>query len=164
MASFYDILGVDSSVGFTSEDLKRAYKRALLQHHPDKAGSTRNVAGGDQGKTTVSVDDIALAYKTLSDTRSRQKYDLGLQNRVQISRPAEVDGTTHRTGLDTVDLDALVFDDGSESWSRSCRCGDGKGFIVTEPELAAHADEGEIIIGCRGCSLWLRILFGVEDR
>ena len=161
MASYYDILGVDTEQVFTPEELKRAYRRALLRHHPDKVAGTGNHSNNGQ-RQVVSVDEIGLAYKTLSDAKLRREYDQALRNRMPQSTLSEVEGRIHRTGLETVDLDSLVFDDAGESWSRSCRCGDDKGFIITEPELEAHADVGEITIGCKGCSLWLRILFSVE--
>jgi diphthamide biosynthesis protein 4 len=81
---------------------------------------------------------------------------------LQTSRPKD-DDKVFRTGLDTVDLDDLIFDEGKELWTRGCRCGDDAGFVVTEAELELNAEDGELIIGCRGCSLWLRVLFGVEE-
>jgi diphthamide biosynthesis protein 4 len=132
-------------------EVKAAYKRALLQHHPDKVKSKSPSSG-------ITVDSIALAYKILSSPALKTEYDLGLQT----SRPKD-DDKVFRTGLDTVDLDDLIFDEGKELWTRGCRCGDDAGFVVTEAELELNAEDGELIIGCRGCSLWLRVLFGVEE-
>lgn len=136
----------------TPSEVKLAYKRALLQHHPDKKSSTSSP------RSSITVDSIALAYKILSSPALKTEYDLALQT----SRPTE-DDKVFRTGLDTVDLDDLAFDEGKEVWTRGCRCGDDGGFVVTEGELEANAEDGELIIGCRGCSLWLRVLFGVEE-
>ena len=131
-------------------EVKAAYKRALLQHHPDKSTSAP--------KSGFTIDSIALAYKILSSPALKTEYDLGLQT----ARP-EDDDKVFRTGLDTVDLDDLIYDEGKEVWTRGCRCGDDHGFVVTEAELELNAEDGELIVGCRGCSLWLRVLFGVEE-
>lgn len=78
---------------------------------------------------------------------------------------------------ETVDLDDLVEEEeggvvgagssssGGMSWSRSCRCGLQRGFIVTESQLEEESDAGgrEVLVQCQGCSLWLRVEFGVEE-
>jgi len=60
----YDILGVsrDSSV----DDIKKAYKKAALAHHPDK--------GGDPEK----FKEVSAAAETLTDDRKRREYDSAL--------------------------------------------------------------------------------------
>lgn len=37
------------------------------------------------------------------------------------------------------------------------------GYVVTEDELEKNLEDRELIVGCRGCSLWLRVLFSVEE-
>jgi curved DNA-binding protein CbpA len=34
MATYYDVLGIDESASV--EDIKRAYRRMALEHHPDR--------------------------------------------------------------------------------------------------------------------------------
>jgi diphthamide biosynthesis protein 4 len=154
---YYSLLGIQdlsSDKQLSPQALKQAYRRALLQHHPDKSSK----AGAE---TQASVDDIALAYKTLSDPKLRAEYDQWLLTKIPESRGGTLARPRH-TGLETVDLDDLAFDSASDSWSRSCRCGEAKGYVVSEPELEKYVDDGEIIVGCKGCSLWLRVLYGVE--
>ena len=152
---YYTILSLATrkhDPSLSPKEVKAAYKRALLQHHPDKSTAPKNVS------SNITIDSIALAYKILSSPALKTEYDLALQS----SRPTE-DDKVFRTGLDTVDLDDLNFDEGKEVWTRGCRCGDDGGFVVTEAELEGNAEDGELIIGCRGCSLWLRVLFGFEE-
>lgn len=152
---YYTILSLATrkhDPSLSPNEVKAAYKRALLQHHPDKSTAPKNVS------SNITIDSIALAYKILSSPALKTEYDLALQS----SRPME-DDKVFRTGLDTVDLDDLNFDEGKEVWTRGCRCGDDGGFVVTEAELEGNAEDGELIIGCRGCSLWLRVLFGFEE-
>ncbi|KAF2441024.1 hypothetical protein P171DRAFT_488598 [Karstenula rhodostoma CBS 690.94] len=50
-------------------------------------------------------------------------------------------------------------------WTRPCRCGAEKGFGISERELedAEARGEREVLVGCVGCSLWVRVGFEVED-
>lgn len=68
-----------------------------------------------------------------------------------------------RTGIETVDLDDLEVDEAQGIWYRSCRCGDERGFLIKEADLEEAAEDGEVSVGCRGCSLWLKVLFGVVE-
>lgn len=149
-----------------AQDFKQAYRKALLQHHPDKAAET----SGQQEKVEpahppkYTVDQISVAFKTLSDPTAKAEYDrkqaLG---QIKDQHDSRSDSQVFYSGLDTVDLDDLEYDDASNTWSRACRCGQERGYLVTEHELEKHALEGELFTGCRGCSLWLKILFGVEE-
>jgi diphthamide biosynthesis protein 4 len=50
-------------------------------------------------------------------------------------------------------------------WTRACRCGADKGFRILEEELgdAEARGEKEVLVGCEGCSLWVRVGFEVEE-
>lgn len=63
--NFYDILGVSKDA--SSEDLKRAYRKLAMDHHPDRTG-------GDKSKE-AHFKKINEAYSTLSDTQKRANYD-----------------------------------------------------------------------------------------
>ena len=58
---YYSKLGVAKNA--SPEDLKKAYKKASMQHHPDR--------GGD-GETFKQINE---AYSTLKDPVKRQQYD-----------------------------------------------------------------------------------------
>ena len=58
---YYSILGVDRSV--SPDDLKKAYRKLAVEHHPDK--------GGDEER----FKQINEAYSVLSDGQKRQEYD-----------------------------------------------------------------------------------------
>ena len=162
--NYYQLLGLEekqNAAVLSSREVKAAYRRALLQHHPDKksqTSSSRQTRNGERSAATV--DEIALAYKVLSEPSLRAEYNRWLQS---TDSSEDANSRVHRTGLETVDLDDLAFDPASSLWSRSCRCGDERGFIVTEAELEKNVEDGELFVGCKGCSLWLRVLFGVEE-
>lgn len=156
--NYYEILDVQGKLDtsqLSPQELKAAYRSALLRHHPDKNDPINS-------KVSITVDDIALAFKTLSEPKLKAEYDRWLAS----NHAESVGGAVyrpHHTGLETVDLDDLDFNLETGSWSRGCRCGDTSGFIVTEADLERNVEDGELIIGCKGCSLWLRVLFSVEE-
>jgi diphthamide biosynthesis protein 4 len=159
----YKILGLPSPCvenDLTPHDIKLAYRRALLYYHPDKS-RVQFLEKAKPAAPGYTVDQIADAYKTLIDPKRRSEYDrsvrLGSLSTGLISERS-------RPGLETMDLDDLAFDEEHNTWYHSCRCGNGKGFRVGEEELEKDAEHGEVITGCRGCSLWLRVTFAmVED-
>ncbi len=59
---YYEILGVSKSA--TADELKRAYRKLAMQHHPDKHG-------GDDSQ----FKEIAEAYEVLSDPQKKGGYD-----------------------------------------------------------------------------------------
>ncbi len=62
---YYAILGVSQDA--TEEELRRAYRRLALQHHPDKnPGDPR---AGERFK------EISEAYAVLMDQQKRRQYD-----------------------------------------------------------------------------------------
>jgi curved DNA-binding protein len=62
---YYQILGVDRNA--SEEEIKRAYRKLALQHHPD-----RN-PGDDQAEEQFKA--INEAYQVLSDSEKRARYD-----------------------------------------------------------------------------------------
>lgn len=53
----------------TAEQIRSAYRRLALRHHPDKA------APADQAAAHTKFQEIAFAYAVLSDERRRRRYD-----------------------------------------------------------------------------------------
>ncbi|KAK2734606.1 Type I HSP40 co-chaperone [Onygenales sp. PD_40] len=62
---FYDVLGV--SPGASEAELKTAYKKGALKHHPDKNAHNPDAA--------EKFKDLSHAYEVLSDPQKRQLYD-----------------------------------------------------------------------------------------
>jgi len=63
---YYEVLGLAREA--SPEDIKRAYRRGALKHHPD------NVKG-DKAEAEKKFKELAEAYEVLSDPMKRQQYD-----------------------------------------------------------------------------------------
>lgn len=59
---YYEVLGVNKSA--SADEIKKAFRKAAVQHHPDKEG-------GDETK----FKEINEAYEVLKDQQKRQRYD-----------------------------------------------------------------------------------------
>lgn len=59
---YYEVLGVSKSA--TAEEIKRAYRKLAMQHHPDKHG-------GDD----APFKELGEAYETLKDPQKKAAYD-----------------------------------------------------------------------------------------
>ena len=58
---YYDILGISRSA--SQDEIKRAYRKAAHQHHPDKGGESEK------------FKELNEAYQVLSDEKKRSAYD-----------------------------------------------------------------------------------------
>lgn len=166
-STYYEILDIPST--FQNETyipvatLRSAYRRALLRNHPDKSQGQEQVHT-NKSQTIYTIDQISAAFSQLSDPKLRAQYDkeLKLQNR-SMNGAGQKEGEVFRTGVEVVDLDDLNVEEDDGIWHRSCRCGDDRGFLIREQDLEEAAEDGEISVGCKGCSLWLKVLFGVME-
>lgn len=59
---YYEVLGVSKTA--SADEIKKAYRKAAVLHHPDKEG-------GDETK----FKEIGEAYEVLKDQQKRQRYD-----------------------------------------------------------------------------------------
>lgn len=60
-SKFYQLLGVDKNA--TETDIKKAYRKLAIKHHPDKGGDPE------------IFKEICRAYEVLSDPAKRKAYD-----------------------------------------------------------------------------------------
>ncbi|ORY50828.1 DnaJ-domain-containing protein [Rhizoclosmatium globosum] len=63
----YRVLGINRSA--SEDEVKKAYRKAALQHHPDKC------APEDKEQAEIRFRAISEAYEILKDPTMRQRYD-----------------------------------------------------------------------------------------
>lgn len=152
----YEILSLTPSMldaaGSDPALIKRAYRRALLQNHPDKTTQ--------QSQPSYSIDQISAAFSVLSSPKQRDEYDTSLK----LAKTEDDEFARFQTGVENVDLDDLEFDEEQERWFRSCRCGNERGYTFQEGDLEEAGDDGLLMVGCQDCSLWLRVHFAVVEE
>ena len=123
---YYKLLSISPSA--EPAEVKVAYHRALLLHHPDKqTGNAANVTDMDVLKkafTTLYTPDLKVQYDR---SRAADTAHLG-------PRPAQV-----------VSLEEFE-EHPDPKWTYSCRCGGV--YAVTEDTLEA----GIHLVGCGSCS------------
>ncbi|KAH6223086.1 hypothetical protein HBI53_065880 [Parastagonospora nodorum] len=133
---------------------RRAYDEWVVRNGGVLGGGSGNVdvgGGGGGGGGGVSQEFLAgLEVLDLSDFCVLDpRFEFGEEG-------AEGEGDKER-GDD---------EEGQMEWTRACRCGDENGFRILEEELedAEQRGEGEVLVGCGGCSLWVRVGFGREGE
>src|ERR1700760_823153 len=65
MRDYYEILGLERSCG--DGELKSAYRKLAMEHHPDRNGGCEDAAG--------RFKEINEAYSVLTDPQKRAAYD-----------------------------------------------------------------------------------------
>eukprot|EP00128_Syssomonas_multiformis_P017252 Colp12_sorted_trinity150504_noHs@13270 len=68
---YYKILGVSKDAD--DAEIKKAYRRMALTHHPDKCQGTEE----EKAEAEKNFKDVGEAFKVLSDASQRRKYDAG---------------------------------------------------------------------------------------
>lgn len=140
--------------------IKRAYHRALLRNHPDKATTTTTTS---TTSSFFTIDQITTAANVLSSPSSRAAYDAALRVS-RSSAAAQARDATFQTGVENVDLDDLAWDEAEHCWYRSCRCGNDRGYLFKELDLEEAGEDSELVVGCLDCSLWLKVHFAVVEE
>lgn len=69
MTKLYEVLGV--APGASQTEIKKAYRKLALQHHPDKVADEVL-----REESEIKFKEITAAYEILSDEDSRKKYDV----------------------------------------------------------------------------------------
>lgn len=67
MVDYYEVLGIDKTA--SQNDIKKAYRKLALKHHPDRNPNNKEEAEAQFKK-------IGNAYQVLSDENKRKQYDL----------------------------------------------------------------------------------------
>ena len=147
--TLYSVLGVKDKRA-TDEELKKAYRKAVLRTHPDKwietsASSSQGIVRGiEQQGSREAFLKVQEAWKTLSDPKERYRYDEQL-----LREEEEVDEVEADKEVDLTDMQH----ESDGSYGYSCRCGDT--FVLEESDKPEGGTS--VLINCCSCSLILCI-------
>jgi len=176
--SHYRVLGLPSPLSgqyVSTQQIRAAFKRSLLLHHPDKAanvGVTKETIPEDSAlaSSKYSVDEICCARDILVNPSQRREYDRSLVNAATLSSEsnASVSNGSLATSeqIEIVDLDDMQYSEATQIWTRACRCGNAIAYEISEDDLTGAMAHGyrEISVGCDGCSLHIRVIFDVGEE
>ena len=145
---------------YTVDDVKEAYTALAngttkteyenwFLHHRDSIASAQTA-------------DTHTHTHTNTSTQPSSDFILGLE----LLDLGDFDVWEPEAGDASENTDVSGQEKGQEqmTWTRACRCGADKGFSILEEELeeAETRGEKEVLVGCVGCSLWVRVAFDVE--
>lgn len=179
--SHYDVLSLPAPTFngatlelLTSQAVKKAYHKALLKWHPDKAlvGGALPATTLDKLKSTsplptdtpcYTLDEIITAYTILSTERGRREYEREYCLRL-AGNTQEVKGLWNAyVPMDVVDLDDFEYEERLGKFYKGCRCEDDEGYVLWESELE-EVQTREVMVECMGCSLWLKVVFEIASE
>ncbi|KAI8918396.1 hypothetical protein DFJ77DRAFT_455402 [Powellomyces hirtus] len=126
---YYKILGLDRGAGET--EIKKAYRKAALQYHPDKVVSLT-----DEEKIVAETKfkEIGEAYTVLSDPRKKQMFDSGMEiDGSSASDGANASPFGHGGGFDQDDILKMFFQNGGGGMPQGFAGGQGHGFPGASP-------------------------------
>lgn len=180
--NLYQILGLEASSSIeyskiTAEQIKQGYHASLLANHPDKlnqSGQSVEVQSNDSNQNAseeITIPAIKTAYSILSNPERRKEYDqqlkLGVASVTGGSNKVIPKSATEQIDLEDMESRVEVAPDGVSEvciWTKSCRCGEAEGYVLTEQDLIDNGLEStSIIVQCIGCSLWIDVLYAIEE-
>lgn len=68
--NLYEVLNLSDTA--TSDEIKKAYRRLALVHHPDKHATADDET---KGAASLKFQQIGFAYVILSDEKRKERYD-----------------------------------------------------------------------------------------
>ena len=164
--SHYKILALPEPTGvsppLSPTEIKKAYKRALLCHHPDKSSLETSIS--NPSLVVPTVDQITQAYHVLKSPLEQQAYSQQFLASRRSAQACWSNQSPAQMGFEVIDLDDMHFDEQAQLYYKECRCGRRKSYLVSEAQLEENVEDGEVTVGCEGCSLWICINFQVAKE
>lgn len=137
--------------GTANLEWQAAFAKGVLpssfQYH---TSTSTNAAAADTTEFLAGLEVLDLSDFDIVELTPQ---DVGLATSPAGSPPASV-----------FEMGERVWEEKAE-WRRPCRCGSEMGFRILEGELDDAEKRGlkEVVVGCWGCSLSVRVAFDVEE-
>jgi curved DNA-binding protein CbpA len=142
MPTQYEVLQICNTS--TQEEIRAAYKRRLLEVHPDKQ-ALDGVSLATHAP--VSVQDVQRAWDVLRHEDKRRQYDASLLADAQQR-------VTPWESVSLQDMQRTSLADGSTLFAYDCRCGEA--YELTQAETAC-LQSSALLLHCIGCGNVLEI-------
>ncbi|KAI0686822.1 hypothetical protein BC835DRAFT_1408473 [Cytidiella melzeri] len=141
---YYALLSIPPSA--TTAEVKMAYHRALLKHHPDKHSLQHRT---ESHGLRSDIGLLKTAHQILITPELRAKYDARRAAKASPPRPAQV-----------VSLEEFTELEDDLGWAYNCRCSGV--YAITEQEM----ERGQHLVGCSSCSevVWVGYEAADEDQ
>lgn len=127
----YEVLGCTKES--SQADLKAAYRKLVLRHHPDKVDAQKD-------KAARKFQEIEEAWKVLRDPASKKKYDAQC-------RQAELESQSVLVYA-TITMDEMEVTADEDTLSYQCRC--GSYYLVCREDLLEK--NRTLHIPCQECT------------
>jgi diphthamide biosynthesis protein 4 len=118
--------------------------------------------------STTSGNGVSSSSHHKQDYTYKQTFNYnGSSSGSQQQKPAQQQQARPHSssGVETVDLDDVRWDGKRQVYHQACgRCGTDRGYCFRELDLDEVGEDGELMVQCTGCSLWLRVLFDEEEE
>lgn len=118
--------------------------------------------------STTSGNGVSSSSHHKQDYTYKQTFNYnGSGSGSQQQKPAQQQQARPHSssGVETVDLDDVRWDGKRQVYHQACgRCGTDRGYCFRELDLDEVGEDGELMVQCTGCSLWLRVLFDEEEE
>lgn len=137
--NWYRVLDIQQNA--SQDEIKRAYHRALLRHHPDK---TRAAEQDLPSISIPAIDTVLEAFRVLSKPFSREEYDRSLESRMVLSQSPKA--APRPANIVSLDEFEEIETELGPVWTHACRCGGS--FVIAEDLL----EQDVHLIGCDCCS------------
>lgn len=132
------------------EAIKAAYRRKVLEVHPDKQ---RCSAKSNSSNASNDLIKIKEAFATLKDPQARAVYDSRLRSEQLRSRFAGVPWMTIKVS----DMDLVEDSNGQPVYEYDCRCG---GVFELSIQCLQELARGPVHLTCLHCTSGLEINSG----
>jgi diphthamide biosynthesis protein 4 len=120
-------------------------------------------------KTESHSTSGAFTTSSNSSSSAKQNYTFNYSsngdNGSSSGTKAQSNQPQSSTGVESIDLDDVAWDGRKQLWHHACgRCGTDRGYCFRELDLDEVGEDGELMVQCTGCSLWLRVLFDEAEE
>jgi curved DNA-binding protein CbpA len=143
MPTHYEILKVPE--GASVDVIRAAYRRRLIEVHPDKSTS---------GQEGLTVQDVQTAWEVLRHAEARRTYDDVLAVRTG-------DSITPWESVYLVDMQKVLSSSGASMFMFDCRCGET--FELTDAE-SKDLGTASLLLQCSGCGNVLEVKCAAQSR